>query len=40
MEYTCKIAKVEDMEENWNHLIEIHPNNTAWKVFKEDAKHL
>lgn len=24
-EYICKIATIEEMEENWNYLIDIHP---------------
>ena len=35
--YICKIATVEDMEQNWNYLIEIHPDNNAWKIWKEKA---
>lgn len=36
-EYICKIATAEDMEQNWNYLIEIHPDNNAWKIWKEKA---
>ena len=36
-EYICKIAILEEMEQNWNYLIEIHPNNNAWKIYKEEA---
>lgn len=36
-EYICKIATVEEMEKNWNYLIETHPNDNAWKVYKEEA---
>ena len=36
-EYICKIATIEEMEQNWNYLIEIHPNNNAWKIYKEEA---
>lgn len=36
-EYICKIATLEEMEQNWNYLIEIHPNNNAWKIYKEEA---
>lgn len=36
-EYICKIATIEEMEQNWNYLIEIHPNDNAWKVYKETA---
>ena len=25
-EYICKIATIEEMEQNWNYLVEIHPN--------------
>ena len=35
--YICKIATLEEMKQNWNHLIEIHPNNNAWKIYKEEA---
>ncbi len=36
-EYICKIATIEEMEQNWDYLIEIHPNNNAWKVYKENS---
>ena len=36
-EYICKIATIEEMEQNWNYLIEIHPNNNAWKTYREEA---
>ena len=36
-EYICKIATIEEMEQNWNYLIEIHPNNNAWKIYKEES---
>ena len=36
-EYICKIANAEDIEQNWNYLIEIHPDNNAWKIWKEKA---
>ena len=36
-EYICKIATIEEMEQNWDYLIEIHPNNNAWKIYKEEA---
>ena len=36
-EYICKIATLEEMEQNWNYLIDIHPNNNAWKIYKEEA---
>lgn len=36
-EYICKIAKIEEMEQNWNYLVEIHPNNNAWKIYKEES---
>lgn len=36
-EYICKIATAEDMEQNWNYLIEIHTDNNAWKIWKEKA---
>ena len=35
--YICKIATLEEMEQNWNYLIEIHPNNNAWKIYKEES---
>ena len=35
-EYICKIATIEEMEQNWNYLVEIHPNNNAWKIYKEE----
>ena len=35
-EYICKIATLEEMEQKWNYLIEIHPNNNAWKIYKEE----
>ena len=25
------------MEQNWNYLVEIHPNNNAWKIYKEES---
>ena len=36
-EYICKIATIEEMEQNWDYLIEINPNNYAWKIYKEEA---
>ena len=36
-EYICKIATLEEMEKNWDYLIEIHPNNNAWKIYKEES---
>ena len=36
--YICKIATLEEMEQNWNYLVEIHPNNNAWKIYKEESK--
>ena len=36
-EYICKIATIEEMEENWNYLIDIHPKNNTWKVYKDKA---
>ena len=36
-DYICKIATIEEMEQNWNYLIKIHPGNNAWKVYKEEA---
>ena len=35
--YICKKATLEEMEQNWNYLIEIHPNNNAWKIYKEES---
>ena len=35
--YKCKIATLEEMQQNWNYLIEIHPNNNAWKIYKEES---
>ena len=35
--YICKIATIEEMEQNWNYLIEIHPNNNVWKIYKEES---
>ena len=35
--YICKIATIEEMEENWNYLIKVHPNDDAWKCYKEKA---
>ena len=35
--YICKIATLEEMERNWNYLIEIHPDNNAWRIWKEKA---
>lgn len=35
--YICKKATIEDMEQNWNYLIEIHSDNNAWKIWKEKA---
>ena len=36
-EYICKIATIEEMEQNWNYLVEIHKDNNAWKIWKEKA---
>ena len=36
-EYICKIATLKEMEQNWNYLIEIHPNNNIWKRYKEES---
>ena len=36
-EYICKIATLEEMEQNWNYLVEIHKDNNAWKIYKEEA---
>lgn len=35
--YICKIATIEELEQNWNYLINIHPNDNAWKLYKEKA---
>ncbi|MBO5005078.1 MAG: GNAT family N-acetyltransferase [Clostridia bacterium] len=35
--YICKIATIEEMEQNWNYLIEIHPGDNAWQKYKEKA---
>lgn len=35
--YICKIATIKEMEQNWNYLIKIHPDNNAWKVYKDEA---
>lgn len=35
--YICKIATIGEMEQNWDYLIEIHPNDNAWKVYKENS---
>ena len=35
--YICKIATLEEMERNWNYLIEIHPDNNSWKIYKEES---
>ena len=35
--YICKKATIKDMQQNWNYLIEIHPDNNAWKIWKEKA---
>ena len=32
-EYICKIATIEEMEQNWNYLVEIHKDNNAWKIW-------
>ena len=39
-EYICKIATIEEMEQNWNYLVEIHKDNNAWKIWKEKGFHL
>ncbi len=36
-EYICKVATIEEMEQNWNYLVEIHKDNNAWKIWKEKA---
>lgn len=36
-EYICKIATIEEMEQNWNYLVEIHKDNNTWKIWKEKA---
>ena len=28
-EYICKVATIEEMEQNWNYLVEIHKDNNA-----------
>lgn len=35
--YICKIATIEEMTQNWNYLIEVHPNHNAWKIYKDKA---
>ena len=37
MSYICKIATIEEIEQNFNYLIEIHPGNNAWKIYKNEA---
>ena len=36
-EYICKIATIEEMIQNWEYLIRIHPNDNKWKIYKEKA---
>lgn len=36
-QYICKVATIEEMEQNWNYLVKIHPNNNAWKIYKEES---
>lgn len=36
-EYICKIATIEEIKQNWNYLIEIHPNNKVWKIYEDEA---
>ena len=36
-EYICKIATIEEMEQNWDYLVEIHKDNNAWKIYKEES---
>lgn len=36
-EYICKIATLEEIKQNWKYLIEIHPNDNAWKIYKDKA---
>ena len=36
-EFICKKATKKEMEQNWKYLIEIHPNDDKWKLYKEEA---
>ena len=36
-EYICKIASIEEMEQNWKYLIDIHPDENAWKIYRKNA---
>ena len=35
--FTCKIAPLSDIEKRWNTLINSHPNNTNWSIWKNDT---
>ncbi len=35
--YICKIATVEEMKQNWDYLVKIHPNDNAWKIYSNTA---
>lgn len=38
--FICKIAKKEELLKRWEYLIEIHPGNNNWVVFRDNAiKH-
>ena len=36
-DYICKIATIEEMEQNWDYLVKIHPDDNAWKIYREKA---
>ena len=38
--YKCKIASREELLKRWDYLVEIHPGNSKWVEYKENAlKH-
>ena len=36
-QYICKIATIEEMNENWDYLIQSHPGDHAWEVYRKEA---
>lgn len=37
-QYICKIATAQEMEKNWKYLIDIHPDDCRWKVFRDNTR--
>ena len=36
-EYVCKIANFDELKENWDYLIKIHPNDNSWVEYKKQT---